>query len=217
MITGVAVEKLACEKSSKIITRQAAPQTIFCGHLDIFYPPISGYLEKKGLFQQPADLSTLTLFGSDYPSTFKHHYDLASSALASLRRSHTRLKRRYGRGHLHFITCSYYRRRPLLRTARSRDVFLKILAEVRARYCFGLVARPGEWPWSSFEFYVGRESRIGFDRVDGIIGVCSSRSNAGKNRKARQDQKPPPHRSQNRRKVKTSPPLSAVADKGGAP
>ena len=50
-----------------------------------------------------------------------------------------RLERRYGQRHLHFITCSCYRRRPLLGTARKRDVFLKILDEVRRRYHFSLV------------------------------------------------------------------------------
>jgi len=50
-----------------------------------------------------------------------------------------RLERRYGQHHLHFITCSCYRRRPLLGTARKRDVFLKILDGVRTRYRFLLV------------------------------------------------------------------------------
>jgi len=49
------------------------------------------------------------------------------------------LKRIYGLGHLHFITCSCYRRRPLLGTARARDTFLKVLDEVRNRYDFALV------------------------------------------------------------------------------
>ena len=44
------------------------------------------------------------------------------------------LRRYYGTGDLHFITCSCYRRRQLLRTSRSRDVFLQILEEVRAKY-----------------------------------------------------------------------------------
>ena len=49
------------------------------------------------------------------------------------------LKRYYGQKHLHFITCSCYRRLPFLRTARARNVFLKILDEVRNRYGFLLV------------------------------------------------------------------------------
>jgi putative transposase len=50
-----------------------------------------------------------------------------------------KLKRYYGQGHLHFITCSCFQRRPLLRTARSRNCFLRVLAEVRQRYQFRLV------------------------------------------------------------------------------
>jgi putative transposase len=41
------------------------------------------------------------------------------------------LKRYYGAYDLHFITCSCYRRRPILGTARRRDLFLKVLEEVR--------------------------------------------------------------------------------------
>ena len=50
-----------------------------------------------------------------------------------------RLERRYGYRHLHFTTCSCYRRRPLLNSMRSRDLFLKILDQVRTRYQFRLV------------------------------------------------------------------------------
>ncbi|MFY9805126.1 MAG: transposase [Candidatus Acidiferrales bacterium] len=50
-----------------------------------------------------------------------------------------KLERRYGRQQLHFITCSCHGRRPLLRTARRRDVFLKVLDEVRTRYQFWLI------------------------------------------------------------------------------
>jgi putative transposase len=49
------------------------------------------------------------------------------------------LHRTYGAHHLHFITCSCYRRLPLLATARSRDRFLSILEETRARYRFVVV------------------------------------------------------------------------------
>ena len=45
----------------------------------------------------------------------------------------------YGRGHLHFITFSCYRRLPLLRSGRARNVFVEILDEVRDRYGFSLV------------------------------------------------------------------------------
>ena len=50
-----------------------------------------------------------------------------------------RLKRCYGSGHLHFITCSCYRRLPLLGRTRSRTVFVKILGEVRECHGFALV------------------------------------------------------------------------------
>jgi len=49
------------------------------------------------------------------------------------------LKRYYGRGHLHFLTFSCYRRLPLLKTARARDLFVRELARVRAEYGFSLV------------------------------------------------------------------------------
>jgi hypothetical protein len=55
--TGVAVEKLASEKSAKIKMRQEALQTIFFDHLDIFYPRISARSRKKRVFQQPQALS----------------------------------------------------------------------------------------------------------------------------------------------------------------
>src|SRR5579863_1538957 len=49
------------------------------------------------------------------------------------------LHRSYGAHHLHFITCSCYRRLPLLGTARSRDRFLAILEQARQRYRFVVV------------------------------------------------------------------------------
>jgi putative transposase len=49
------------------------------------------------------------------------------------------LKRFYGKGHLHFITFSCYRRLPLLKTVRARDVFVKELGKVRDEMGFHLV------------------------------------------------------------------------------
>ncbi len=49
------------------------------------------------------------------------------------------LKRYYGQKHLHFITCSCYRRLPLLGSVRARNLFVEILGEVRERYGFALV------------------------------------------------------------------------------
>ena len=49
------------------------------------------------------------------------------------------LRRRYGLHHLHIITCSCYRRLPLFASARAKNLFVKILGEVRDRYGFALV------------------------------------------------------------------------------
>src|SRR5580704_4433020 len=49
-----------------------------------------------------------------------------------------RLRRRYGLRHLHFITCSCYRQLPLFASARAKNMFVKILGEVRDRYGFAL-------------------------------------------------------------------------------
>jgi putative transposase len=55
------------------------------------------------------------------------------------------LRRRYGQRDLHFITCSCYRRLPLFASIRSKNLFVKILGEVRDRYGFllaGYVVMP---------------------------------------------------------------------------
>src|SRR5713226_4790691 len=46
------------------------------------------------------------------------------------------LKRYYGRGDLHFVTFSCYRRLPLLRTIRARNMFVRALGAIRERYKF---------------------------------------------------------------------------------
>jgi len=49
------------------------------------------------------------------------------------------LRRYYGAGDLHFITCSCHRRQPLLGTPRRRDLFLTVLEQMRRRYQFVVV------------------------------------------------------------------------------
>lgn len=49
------------------------------------------------------------------------------------------LKRYYGKGDLHFITFSCYRRLPLLATARARNLFVHALRKIRERCPFLLV------------------------------------------------------------------------------
>jgi len=51
----------------------------------------------------------------------------------------TGLRRHYGQGDLHFVTFCCYHRRRHLQTARVRNLFLKVLAEVRVKYDFRLV------------------------------------------------------------------------------
>jgi len=55
------------------------------------------------------------------------------------------LKRYYGKGDLHFITFSCYRRLPLLKTVRARNIFVKELGRVRDEMgfqLFGYVVMP---------------------------------------------------------------------------
>jgi putative transposase len=55
----------------------------------------------------------------------------------------TRRKRSYGAQHLHFITCSCYHRQRWLGSVRRRDLFLRVLEQVRQRYEFvGYVVMP---------------------------------------------------------------------------
>jgi putative transposase len=49
------------------------------------------------------------------------------------------LERRYGEHYLHFITCSCYRRAPLLGSPDARDIFLEALNQTRSKYGFLLV------------------------------------------------------------------------------
>ena len=49
------------------------------------------------------------------------------------------LKRHYGQGDLHFITFCCYHRRRYLETVRARNLFLKVLEEVRSKFAFRLI------------------------------------------------------------------------------
>jgi hypothetical protein len=49
------------------------------------------------------------------------------------------LRRRYGLHHIRFITGRCYRRLPLFASARAKNLFVKILGEVRDRCGFALV------------------------------------------------------------------------------
>ena len=73
------------------------------------------------------------------------------------------LKRYYGAGTLHFITCSCYHRIPWLDTASRRDLFLTILEEVRQRYRFvdlGYVVMPDHFHLLISEPQEGDPSKV---------------------------------------------------------
>ena len=73
------------------------------------------------------------------------------------------LDRYYGANNLHFITFSCYRRRPGLRSARSRDRFLAILEQTRQRYRFvvvGYVVMPEHIHLLLSEPEIGNPSKV---------------------------------------------------------
>jgi putative transposase len=83
------------------------------------------------------------------------------------------LKRCYGAGDLHFITCSCYKRRPVLGTASRRDLFLTVLERVRRRYrlvVIGYVVMPEHFHLLITEPQIGDPSvvmqalKLGFAR-----------------------------------------------------
>lgn len=53
------------------------------------------------------------------------------------------LKRYYGYGDLHFITGSCYQRRALLGSPRAREIFLRVLEQVRRKYKFEVFSYVG--------------------------------------------------------------------------
>jgi len=73
------------------------------------------------------------------------------------------LRRYYGTGGLHFITCSCYQRRQLLDTAERRDLLLEILERMRLRYRFvvvGYVVMPEHFHLLISEPEVGTPSTV---------------------------------------------------------
>ena len=98
-----------------------------------------------------------------------------------------KLERRYGHQHLHFITCSCYRRRPFLRTARKRDVFLQILDEVRTHYQFwliGYVVMPEHIHLLISEPKMGTPSTVMQVLKQGVAGALLAREGSGEGTRA---------------------------------
>src|SRR5579863_8153823 len=77
----------------------------------------------------------------------------------------TNLHRHYGAGYLHFLTTSCYQRRPLLGTARNRDLFLEVMEQVRApslrrrRLCSHARARPPSFQRAGARQPIARHGR----------------------------------------------------------
>jgi putative transposase len=73
------------------------------------------------------------------------------------------LKRYYGGGDAHFITCSCYRRQPWLGSELRRDLFLSILEDTRKRYRFvvlGYIVMPDHFHLLISEPQVGDPSKV---------------------------------------------------------
>jgi len=83
--------------------------------------------------------------GPQFPDRTFHHRWAVRTVTAPISLRHYpvamwhNLKRYYGAGDLHFITCSCYGRQPLLDTAHRRDLLLTVLEQVRERYQFVVV------------------------------------------------------------------------------
>jgi len=96
------------------------------------------------------------------------------------------LKRYYGKHDLHFVTCTCYRRMPLLGSARSRSVFTKILGEVRDRYDFllvGYVVMPNH-----IHLLIGEPARGTPSTVMQVLKQRVSRRLRGKKRRGTKNQ-----------------------------
>jgi putative transposase len=87
----------------------------------------------------------------------------------------SRLKRIYGGDDLHFVTCSCYRRQPLLGTKYSRDIFLRVLEQVRRKYRFevvGYVVMPEHFHILVGEPEKGTPSTVLQVLKQRVLGVC---------------------------------------------
>jgi len=92
------------------------------------------------------------------------------------------LKRYYGQRDLHFITCSCYRRMPLLGSVRARNAFVKILGQVRGAYGFavvGYVAMP-----EHIHLLIGEPRKGTPSTVMQVLKQRVSRQMRGRKRKA---------------------------------
>ena len=106
--------------------------------------------------------------------------------MAILRLLRNKPKRYVGRGDLHFITFSYYQRRPLLGTVRARNLFVRILQEVRTRHEFllvGYVLMP-----EHVHLLMGEPRKVTPARALQVLKQRVSREMRGRRRRASQGQ-----------------------------
>ena len=93
------------------------------------------------------------------------------------------LIRIYGQGDWHFITCSCYRRRPFLGSARHRDLFLEVLEQTRKKYQFvvaGYVVMPEHIHLLIGEPRIADPSRVMQVLKQRVSLQCLSRKNPAK-------------------------------------
>jgi putative transposase len=109
------------------------------------------------------------------------------------------LKRFYGAGDFHFITCSCYKCQPVLSTALRRDLFLTVLERVRRRYrlvVIGYVVMPEHFHLLITEPQVGDPSvvmqalKLGFAR---LVLAELARSQVSKSARPGAPSSPPRH------------------------
>jgi putative transposase len=94
------------------------------------------------------------------------------------------LRRFHASGDQHFITCSCYRRQPFLGSARRRNLFLKILEEVRQKYDFvvwGYVVMP-----EHFHLLISEPAKKNIARVMQVLKQRVSRRRRRKKKSADQ-------------------------------
>ncbi len=91
-------------------------------------------------------------------------------------------KQVYGKGELHFITCTFFRQQPKLAAEKHRDLFAQLLEELRIKFRFnvvGYVAMP-----TNFHLLM---SEPGIDTADNSIQMLRQRYGRRYNTSARVD------------------------------
>jgi putative transposase len=92
-------------------------------------------------------------------------------------------KQVYGKGELHFITCTCFRRQPKLGVEKHRDLFVQLLEEIRVKFRFnvvGYVVMP-----TNFHLLM---SEPGIDTADNSIQMLRQRYGRRYNTSARTDE-----------------------------